>query len=115
MGSPSSPTPSHDMYVAIVIGCGGMVRGGELSFSVGHATHPPHAQRGKQKASVSARKPDHKTIDQNKSDTPYVAHGAPDGVTTGPIRRHFGERGRGGAGQRDADIMSPTPSPSLCL
>ena len=57
MGSPSSPTPSNDMYVATIIGCGGKERGGEQTFGDEHATHPPHAHRGKLKASVSARKP----------------------------------------------------------
>ena len=55
-----------------------------------------------------------KIEDRDDSGAPFVAHAAPDAVSVGPILRPCGDRGRGGAGQRDADIVvSPTPSPSL--
>ena len=52
--------------------------------------------------------------DRDDNVAPVAAHRAPDDGPVGPIRRMCGERGEGGAGQRDADIVvSPTPSPSL--
>ena len=72
MGSPSSPTPSHDMYVAIIIGCGGKERGGEQTFGDEHTTHPPHAHRGKLKASVYGEREEaiSQIEDQNDSVAP---------------------------------------------
>ena len=53
MSSPSSPKPSHGMYVAKVIGFGGKERGGEQSFAGIPATCAPHALLRKLTASVS--------------------------------------------------------------
>ena len=53
MSSPSSPTPFHDMYIAIHIGFGSKERGGEQSFAGIPATCAPHALLRKLTASVS--------------------------------------------------------------
>ena len=116
MSSPSSPTPSHDMYLAIVIGCGGKERGGEQTFGDEHATQPPHAQRGKQKASVSARKPDHKTKTRTKATPPISRTAHPMASQSGPYADIGATEGGGALGSATRTLRClPRRLPACCL